>query len=394
MPDSASSFLPRSYDKAPDVIIVGGGVVGLSLGWRLLLAGSKVTLFEKSEVGRGASYAAAGMLGAAAEAHPRHEALFQLAKSSQNSWVSYRNLLEKTTSSFVDYRGDGTFMLAYNDDEERELNRLFDAQISFDATVKLLSREERSELLAFADPTLQMALSCRDDHQVDNRKLVQALKKAYQLSGGKVFSNAFVDEVLDDVVTERPGVVVDGKVHCADFVVVACGHEGGDLLPAPYSDFITRALLPVKGQMLVLQQEEGRIPLFDQVLRSPTTYLVPRLDGKILVGASVEPYQLDLDIHEDTLAELRNHACAMVPALRSLPVCDQWAGIRPGSVDGLPLLGPLGRGRLIFASGLYRNGILLAPIVAQLLSDFILTGNNPEALDPFAPHRLFSLAAE
>lgn len=347
-----------------DVIIAGGGVIGLTLGWRLLKAGYRVTILDRAEAGRGASWAAAGMLAGASELGPEDTAALTLSGQSQALWPSFKAELEAISGSDVGYRDHGTVLVASHRDA---LNALHDAHrfyASHSLQAELLTPSQALEVEPALAPSILGALICKDDIQVDPRKLVSALRAVFLMTGGQLLEHRTVEKVLH-ADHRATGVVVDGAPLHADAVVLACGWETGSLLSGSFG---AEALTPVKGQIVSLMTES---PLLCHVLRSDDFYLVQRSDQEIVLGATSEKGVTDLALDERRLQSLFERASAVAPRLKETKIKDHWAGIRPGSVDGLPLIGPTDSEGLYVATGHYRNGIFWAPATAELILNYI-----------------------
>ncbi|MCG8545495.1 MAG: glycine oxidase ThiO [Alphaproteobacteria bacterium] len=372
--------------KKPTVAIVGAGVCGLGIGWRLAAAGCAVDVFDRAEPGRGASWAAAGMLAARAEVEPGEEDLLALNLESQDMWPAFAAELEAASGVGVDYRDEGTMIVGLTRDDAEALEFTFDLQRRLGLDVHWIGGAEAREREPFLTPNVTAGIYSPGDHQVDNRKLVQSLAQAYLSAGGALHPNTEVLSV--DIVDDRVrGVVTGGDVerfHAADIVLIAAGAWSHDIagLPKPARPPVR----PLKGQMLSLRMERDA-PLLSHVLWAPGVYLVPRLDGELIVGATVEEKGFDATLTGGGILDLLRDTWEALPGMTELPIEEMWVGHRPTSRDDAPILGPTPVEGLVMATGHHRNGILLTPITVDAVSRFILDGTIAPAIERFTIDR-------
>jgi glycine oxidase len=363
----------------PSVAIVGGGVIGLSLGWRLRQAGCPVTLVERNvETGRGASWAAAGMLAAGIEAEPTEEPLFQLARWSQSVWPGFAAELEAASGLPVGYDATGTLVCAFTRDQAEKLRHGIAFQRGLGGVFEWLSASDAREREPGLAPNLVAAAFSPNDHQVDNRLLAPALAEAFRRAGGTLVTGA--EAAIDLAGGRAVGIVTGDTRHPADIVVLAAG-AWSRLVPGlpPGARPPTR---PIKGQMLAVRMQPAA-PLVRHVVWGGQCYLVPRADGRLLVGATVEERGFDTTITAGGLLSLLDDAWRTLPGIEELPIHETWVGFRPGSPDDQPMLGPTGIDGLLVATGHHRNGILLTPATAEAMADLILTGTLSDRIRPF-----------
>lgn len=364
------------------VVIVGGGGIGLAIGWQLCRAGVPTQVFERGEAGRGASWAAAGMLAPESEMGFEDEAIYQLSRESMRRWPDFVQQLEADSGSDVDYRTEGILRVADDRDAAEALRRYYDFQHAQGLAVEWLTGAEAREIEPFLAPRLPAAVFSRADHQVDNRLLATALQVAFQKAGGVLHTNAPVQSILSE--KDAPVVVTaDGTRIEASCVVLAAGAwsrriEG--LVPEAKPP-----VRPVKGQMLQMQMA---LPFdLQHVVRGPDAYLVPKSNGRLLLGATMEERGFDTSVTAGALYDLLDAAWKMVPGIYDLEVTETWAGLRPASRDNEPLLGATHDPRIVFATGHYRHGILLVPVTAEEICRLVHTGETSEWLVPFSPLR-------
>jgi glycine oxidase len=343
---------------APRVAVVGAGICGLGIAWRLAAAGAEVEVFDRGAAGRGATWAAAGMLAAGVEAEPGEEALLPLTLLGRETWPAFAADLEAASGIDVGYRSEGTLVVAPTRDDAARLRATYDYQKGLGLDHEWLTPAEARRREPYLGPNLAGAVFSAKDHQVDNRAVGRALRAAFLAAGGSLH---------------------EGRV-----VVLAAGAHSPDLPGLP--EAARPPVRPVKGQMLALDMPPDS-PILTHVVWGPGLYLVPRLSGRLLVGATVEEKGYDESITAGGVFSLLEAAWRALPAIEELPIAETWVGFRPTSRDDAPILGPTSLDGLFVATGHHRNGILLAPVTADLVSRAILTGALPEPLRPFTIDR-------
>jgi glycine oxidase len=349
-----------------DVIVIGGGIIGLSLSLELRKKGARVLIVERGEPGREASSAAGGMLVDCPFETPA--ALQPLATASASMYPEFVYELEMESRIRIDLRDQGTILFPSA------------AGASHPA---LESAGQLPAPLAEFEPALadiNRPVFYLKERSVDPRALAPAALLAAKRRGVDVSSGETVTEVnlsdgrVSGVTTLKTSFLAPKVVNCA-------GAWSGQI--APHA-FPTR---PVKGQMLCLVSSSR---MLKHVIRSPEVYLIPRSDGRIIVGTTVEEAGFDKRTDVATILRLHVSAIALVPELRNAKILEDWAGLRPGTPDGLPILGATSTPGYFVATGHFRDGILLAPITAQVMAD-VIEGKNPEHdLAPFSPARFSS----
>jgi len=341
--------------KTWDVIIIGGGIIGLSLSIALRKRGARVLVVERGEPGREASYAAAGMLVDCSLETPL--LLQPLATASAQMYPEFVHELQDESGVDVDLRDDGT-ILFLSPQQLRERHG-FAEENSLPAPLRELEP-------CLADPG-QPAIFLKE-RVVDPRALGAAAVKAAKHRGVDVSSGSEVTEIL--ISDRRIGGLRTDKTYYAAPVVVNCaGAWAGSLGP---EQFPTR---PVKGQMLSVVGGPRNTPR--HVIRSPKVYLVPRSDGRVLIGASVEEAGYDKRTTPTVIEEMHRAALRLMPALSGARILEAWAGLRPGTPDNLPILGATATPGYFVAAGHFRDGILLTPVTAHLMAQ-VVTGVEPD----------------
>lgn len=369
--------------ETANVVVVGGGVIGLSIARALALRGMKrITLIERSRLGAEASSAAAGMLAPQAEADSDN-AFFELACASRDSYPVFAESLREETGTDIELERTGTLYLAFTEHDEEEIARRYDWQTRAGLAVERLSADEARRLEPSISPSVRAGLRFPLDVQVENRRLVAALAASVEKHGVRLLMETHVKSFI----TERgriEGVETSrGKVS-APVVVVACG---------AWTSFITStgksttplSIEPVRGQMLSFEMNPR---LMHHVIYSPRGYVVPRLDGRLLAGSTTERAGFDKRVTAGGMNLITAHALEITPEVEKLPLIDSWAGLRPVASDELPVMGESSEVRgLFYATGHYRNGILLAPLTGELLAEEITTGAALPQLQAFSPDR-------
>jgi glycine oxidase len=349
-----------------DVIVVGGGVIGLAVAWRCAQQGMAVTLLERDELGRGASHVAAGMLGPVAEAGfgPAAGRLLELGLASARRWPDFAAELAAASGTRSRLRGCGTLIVARDADAAAALERELAHRRELGLDVLRLRPSEARRLEPALAPTLRLAVSVPAEQTVDPRWVVAALARAARAAGAELREHAAVSGLLgrhDGRGGRVEGVSVDpGETLRAAAVVVAAGAWSGGLGAGP--------VRPVKGQILRLRDPAGP-GLLERVVRFDGGYLVPRGDGEYVLGATVEERGFDRAVTAGAAYQLLRDASELVPGVLELELVEHAAGLRPGTPDNLPLIGASDRDGLLLATGHYRNGILLAPLTASLVVD-------------------------
>jgi glycine oxidase len=373
----------------PRVVIIGAGVVGLGIAWRL--AGrATVTVFDRGKAGSGASYAAAGMLAACCEAEPGEQALVALGRESQKRWPAFADELLRVSGIDVELRREGTLVLALTADDQATIAHGLEFQRSLGLPLEWLSAAATRAREPRLAGKIAGALFSPEDHQVDNRKLAQALRIAAEAAGTEIREHRPVKEISVQGGQVRGVVLEDGTTVTADIVVLAAGAWSRTIDGLPPDR--RPPVRPVKGQMLALRMDAAA-PLLSHVLWAPGVYLVPRRDGRLIVGGTVEEKGFDDTITAGGLLTLLEAAWRAVPAVEELPVDDIWVGHRPGSRDDAPILGPGPLDGLFYATGHHRNGILLAPVTADAMARLILDDVAEPAIKPFGLERFLPARA-
>ncbi len=375
-------------EQSADVTIIGGGVIGLSVARSLALRGlRKVVLIERSALGAESSFAAAGMLAPQAEADCADD-FFDFSCRSRDMYPAFAGSLREETGIDIELDTTGTLYLAFTQKDVLEIEQRYKWQANAGLAVEKFDPETARLFEPSIAPNIRAALRFPRDMQVENRRLISAL----------AVSNEQLGVILETGVAVTSLKVEHGKVAgvatsrgfvATENVIIATGawsseigltNETGADKALP-----TVGIEPVRGQMLCF---EANPRICSHVIYSPRGYIVPRRDGRLLAGSTTEHAGFDKRVTGEGILNITSAALEISPQIGALPVIDQWAGLRPRAGDGLPVLGACAEiGGLFYATGHYRNGILLAPITGELIADAVVNRNVDESLKIFSPDR-------
>jgi glycine oxidase len=354
-----------------DVVVVGGGVIGLSCAWRAAQRGARVAVLERGEPGAGATRVAAGMLAPVGELTFGEPELLELTLAAARLYPEFVEELEATTGESTGYERLGALHVALDRDEAAQLRRVHDLQRSLELEAEWLPPRRCRELEPGLTPSFHGGVFAAGEAAVDPRALTRVLLAALRNEGVEVRTGT---EVVDGIFEgERlAGVRAAGgeEIH-ADAVVLAGGAWSGAMTWLP--EDARPPVRPVKGQVVELRSRNAE-PVARHILASERVYLVPRPDGRLVVGATVEEMGFDTAVTAGGVHELLREAYRLLPDIAEMELLGSTAGLRPGTPDNLPLVGPGAIDGLVLATGHFRNGILLAPLAAQTVADF-LSGN-------------------
>ncbi len=378
--------------RASTVLVIGAGICGLATAWRLAEAGLDVQVVDAGAVGgpstRAATWAAGGMLAASLEAEPGEEAMVELAHWSQGLWHDWATRLVAATGIDVGYRGEGTLQVATTRDELAALRHRHAYLRRLGLPITWLDAGPLRELEPGLSPDAMAAIASPGDHQVDPRAVVPALVAALAGAGGSVAA----DRPVVGMAREDQGWSVrfaDGGTVRAEHLVLAAGAWSGAVEGLPAT--ARPPVRPAKGQAVILQMDAAA-PLVRHVVWGAGIYLVPRADGRLYIGATVEDRGFDAAPTAGGVMSLLQAAWQVVPGIEELPLVELVTGLRPRSRDDLPIVGPSGIPGLHLATGHHRNGILLAPATAELVAAGILGREPPIAAAAFRPARFAARA--
>lgn len=367
-----------------DVVIVGGGAIGLACAWRTAQRGMDVCVLERGRPGGGASHAAAGMLAPLTEADFDKQELLELSLAAGRAYPVFVEELEEAGGLEVGYRRCGALQVALDRDEAAELRRLHGLQLAFGLEAEWLRPRRCRELEPGLTTACASGVHAPGEAQVDPRALTRALLAAVERAGGTVVAGTEVTGALL-AGSRLAGVKTgDGSRYPAEHVVLASGCWSGQARWLP--EGARPPVRPVKGQILRLRGPADE-PLCEGIVRTSSIYVVSRGDGHAVLGATVEERGFDTTVTAGGVHELLREAHRVLPGIGELELVEATAGLRPGTPDSAPLIGPGAIDGLILATGHYRNGILLAPPTADAV-EAILAGEQPAvSVAAFGPHR-------
>ncbi|MEA1833258.1 glycine oxidase ThiO [Methylobacterium durans] len=356
-----------------DILVVGGGLIGLSIAWRLAEAGRSVTVLERETLGAGASLAATGMLAPAAEHEPGSDLLLPLALESLRRWPAFRDALQAASGIGIDYRTDGTLVVAVGRDEVERLRFRYELQRRSGVAAEWLSGAEIRRREPMLRPTVTAGIACPLDHQVDPRFVMAALSAAAARAGVTIVERAPVS-ALDWAGGRVIGARLEAGIVAAETVILATGAWSGEggLLP----DALSLPVRPIKGQSLALRTTR-RTGTLSGMVWTEQVHLAPKSDGHLIVGATVEDCGFRDGVTAGGLYALLEGARRVLPGVEEMEVDAVWSGYRPTSDDDAPILDTLAPG-LIVATGHHRNGYLLNPATADAVTALVTEGALPD----------------
>ena len=365
----------RSYDA----IFVGGGVIGLACGWRAAQRGARVVVLERAEPPAGATNVAAGMLAPVGELTFGEPELLQLTLVSAALYPDFVTELEAAAGLETGYRREGALHVALDRDEAAHLRRVHDLQRSLGLEAEWLGPRQCRELEPGLTPSFHGGVFAAGEAAIDPRALSRALLAALAAAGVEVRTGAEVTAGLFEGERLAGVRTAAGEELRAAAVVLATGAWSGQAVWLP--EEARPPVRPVKGEVLELRTRDGSPPC-GRILASERVYLVPRPDGRLVVGATSEERGFDTAVSAGGVHELLREAYRLLPDVAELELVGAIAGLRPGTPDNLPLIGPGAIDGLVLATGHYRNGILLAPLTAKRIADQLATG----VRQSFVPH--------
>lgn len=369
--------------KTFDVAIAGGGLIGSTIAFELARAGLQVALFDRRELGEGSSWAAAGILSPAPE-NAGMISIVPLGHASLQLYPEFVATVEEISGQSAGYRARGTLEALFSTDAQEKLSTIIALHHGLGLKAEPVRAEDAREMEPALSPELEAAVFRPDEACVDNRALTKAVLTAAERSGVKTFTGSNVQSIAKNG-RRCDGFVVDGEKVQSGWTVIAAGCCSAEIEgAAQYAP-----VRPAKGQMIALRAKDLSI---ERVLWSDHVYLVPRNDGKILAGATVEYVGFDKKVTLGAVQKIITAALQLAPALADAQMEETWAGLRPDSPDHLPIIGPTDLDGLLIATGHFRSGILLAPITAQLIREWVTTQSVSQDWTRFSPMRFGEVA--
>ena len=364
--------------KSYDVAIVGGGLIGGAIAWELARHGIKTVVLERQQPGREASWAAAGILSASPES-PAAIPLVPLFKASLGMYPLFVAAVEEATGRSVGFRCEGAIEAFFAGDARRELSTFIALNHGLGLAAEPLSIDEARELEPALSEVAHAAALLPDEASVDNRLLTEAVLAAAARTGVEIHTGVPVERLMRSG-GRASGVVAGGETIAAAQVVLAAGCYSAQIRElerfAP-----TR---PIRGQMLALRLDSVNL---QRVLRSEHGYIVPRDDARLIAGSTTENVGYEKAVTAGGVEQILRGALEIAPGLSGSAIVETWSGLRPGTPDHMPILGPTDMEGLLIATGHYRNGILLAPVTAKLVREWITEGRTSLAVETFSPMR-------
>jgi glycine oxidase len=373
--------------KSFDVVIVGGGIIGGAIAFELAQQKIRVAIFDRGTPGQEASWAAAGMLSPAPDSADSIP-LVPLARASLDIYPQFITTVEEASTQQAGFRPGGAIDAFFSRDAARELSTLVALHHGLGLPTEVLRIEEALKLEPALSREIGAAALLANEASVDNRMLTPAVLAAAEASGARIFSECPVEDVLFDA-GKCTGIIVAGERVAAGHVVIAAGCFSSKLEGiARYAP--TR---PVRGQMVALHSEVVDLA---HVIRSERGYIVPRGDGLCVAGSTLENVGYEKRVTPGGIEKILGAVNEMVPALAEAEIIETWCGLRPDTPDHLPSLGLTDIEGLLIATGHYRNGILLAPITAKAIAEWITDGRASFPCDAYSPMRFaeFSQTAD
>ena len=369
--------------KTFDVAIAGGGLIGGAIAFELARSGLRVALFDRQQPGEGSSWAAAGILSPAPE-NAGMISTVPLSRASLNLYPEFVAAVEEISGQSVGYRARGTLEALFSTDAQEKLSTIIALHHGLGLKAEPVSAEDACEMEPALSPELEAAVFRPDEACVDNRELTKAVLTAAERSGVKIFARSNVQSIAKDG-GRCDGLFVDGEKVESRWTVIAAGCSSAEIKGAAHY----APVRPAKGQMIALRAEGFTI---ERVLWSDHVYLVPRNDGRILAGATVEYVGFNKKVTAGAVQKILAAALQLAPALADAQIEETWAGLRPDAPDHLAIIGPTDLDGLLVATGHFRSGILLAPITAQLIREWITTQNVSQEWVRFSPMRFGEVA--
>jgi glycine oxidase len=375
----------KTMTKNFEAVIAGGGLIGGAIALELALAGVRVAIFEMGEPGREASWASAGILSPAPE-NPATIPMVPLGKASMSVYPEFIARVEEISGQEVGYRAKGTVEALFSRDAARELSTHVALHHGWGLRAEAISAADARDLEPALSPEVEAAVLRPDEASVDNRALTQAVLAAARRSGAEIFAHREARGIWREK-QRCTGLLFENEKVSANWTIIAAGS-----FSASIAGVDTYApVRPAKGQMVSLRAERLKI---ERVLWSDKIYLVPRNDGRVLAGATVEYVGFDRKVTAGALEKVLSGAIELAPDLAQARVEETWAGLRPDSPDHLPILGPTDIEGLMIATGHFRSGILLTPITARLIREWITEQHVSVDWERFSPLRFVEARKE
>ncbi len=370
--------------KKADLIVIGGGCIGMAIAGRLAEDLERVLLFDRDYLGREATHASGGMLAPIMELEFEEFDLLELGVASLNRYPDFVRRLQSVVDMNLDYRREGTIFTALQPRQASELNRLYEYQERIGLEVEKISAARLRGIEPLLAEEVREGLLVESEQNIDPRKLSTALALYCREQGVEIHSN----EPVVDIEYTADGNIRAVRSELGEYplekLLVAAGAWSGMLPGLEEKDRLP--FRPVKGQAAAVGIDPGFAP--DHVIQTPDVYCVPHYPDRLLLGATMEEKGFESKERVGGAYDLLFAAAEVLPGIKEQPFLESWVGHRPATVDSLPVIGPSSATpNLFFAAGHYRNGILLVPVTVELVREIILADNIPEQAEPFLPQR-------
>jgi len=367
------------------VLIIGGGIIGLSIAWRLIGIGKKVVVVDKRNLGKEASWAAAGMLSGRLDLKPSEKRLLPIFEKSHHAWPKFAKELENKSGKRIGYRKEGTLMIACDINEEQKLKNNYNFLKNNNIHVSWLSGNKIREKEPYVSNNVLSGFFSPEDHHVNNRYILDALITILKKNKNNCIfkENTEVERIITDK-DQVIGVKTRNETIKTKEIIICSGAWTNKIKNIEIKEVPIR---PVKGQMVCLKMPKN-ISLLKHILWRENVYLVPRDNSDLIIGATEEEMGFDKSLTAGGIYNLLKIAREVLPAIENLSIVESWAGLRPATRDEAPIIGPSKKIKgLIYATGHHRNGILLAPLTSNVIKNYYLNGKIENDFNNLRPGR-------
>ena len=366
-------------------LIIGGGIIGLSIAWRLIGIGKKVIIIDKKSLGKEASWAAAGMLSGRLDLKPCEKKLLPIFEKSHLAWPKFAEELENKSGKSIGYKKEGTLRVACDLDEEKKLKNNYDFLKNNKVNIYWLSGDKIRDKEPYVSNNVLSGFFSPDDHHVNNRYILDALITILKKNKNNCIfkENTEVEKIITDK-NQVIGVKTRNETIKTKEIIVCSGAWTSKIKNIEIKEVPIR---PVKGQMVCLKIPKN-ISLLKHILWRENVYLVPRNNSDLIIGATEEEMGYDKSLTVGGIYNLLKIAREVLPAIEDLSIVESWSGLRPTSRDDAPIIGPSKKLKgLIYATGHHKNGILLAPLTSSIIKNYYLKGRIENDFNNFEPGR-------
>ena len=367
------------------ILIIGGGIIGLSIAWRLIGIGKKVIIIDKKNLGKEASWAAAGMLSGRLDLKPCEKKLLPIFEKSHLAWPKFAEELENKSGKSIGYKKEGTLRVACDLHEEKKLKNNYDFLKNNKVNITWLSGDKIRDKEPYVSNNVLSGFFSPDDHHVNNRYILDALITILKKNKNNCIfkENTEVEKIITNK-NQVIGVKTNNEIIKTKEIIVCSGAWTSKIKNIEIKEVPIR---PVKGQMVCLKVPKN-ISLLNHILWRENVYLVPRNNSDLIIGATEEEMGYDKSLTVGGIYNLLKIAREVLPAIEDLSIVESWSGLRPTSRDDAPIIGPSKKLKgLIYATGHHKNGILLAPLTSSVIKNYYLNGNIGNDFNNFEPGR-------